>query len=234
MSDWLAKDCLDVGLFTNRLDEMLAFWQEEVGLALDHMLPLGGGVRQHRHDFETAILKLNHTRAELPSRSRGGYRRLIIGKENVTRPRDLIDPDGNLVRLVPKGVQGIEHWAIEVATSSQGRFFHHYETCLGLPRDDHHPMAVRCGRSLIIGIETPEIAEETDSAEMMRLGCRYTTIQVFEVDTVHRRAVGQGAQEGAAPRTLGETARISFLKDFSGNWMELSQRASITGSLSPG
>ena len=158
----------------------------------------------------------------------------IIGKENVTRPRDLIDPDGNLVRLVPKGVQGIEHWAIEVATSSQGRFFHHYETCLGLPRDDHHPMAVRCGRSLIIGIETPEIAEETDSAEMMRLGCRYTTIQVFEVDTVHRRAVGQGAQEGAAPRTLGETARISFLKDFSGNWMELSQRASITGSLSPG
>ena len=26
--DWLAKDCLDIGVFTNRLDEMLAFWQE--------------------------------------------------------------------------------------------------------------------------------------------------------------------------------------------------------------
>lgn len=232
--DWLAKDCLDVGLFTNRLDDMLAFWQNTVGLSFDHMLPLGGGVRQHRHDFETAILKLNHTRADLAPRSRGGYRRLIIGKDHVTEPRDLVDPDGNLVRLVPKGRDGIQHWAIEVATASKDRFFHHYETCLGLPREAQFPLAVRCGRSLIIGIEDPDTADETDGAEMMRLGYRYTTVQVFKVDTVHGQAVERGAQEGAAPRTLGETARISFLKDASGNWMELSQRASITGSLAPG
>jgi lactoylglutathione lyase len=33
------------------------------------------------------------------------------------------------------------------------------------------------------------------------------------------------------PTTLGTTARISMLCDPDGNWIEISQRASITGSL---
>jgi hypothetical protein len=48
-TDWLAKDALDVGLFTNQLKAQLSFWQHQVGLAFDHLLPVGGGVRQHRH-----------------------------------------------------------------------------------------------------------------------------------------------------------------------------------------
>ena len=229
--DWIAKDCLDVGLFTNQLDAMLAFWQGEVGLTFDHMLPVGGGVRQHRHDFEGAVLKLNHTRKPLPSVSRGGYRRLTIAKDNVTSPIDLVDPDGNSVRLVPKGFVGITHWAIEVAVSHANSFRGFYEACLGLPRLPHHPLAVRCGRSLIIGQEAPEIAQKSNPENMQRCGFRYTTLQVDRVDPVHRRVIEAGGQEGAPPRTLGETARISFIKDHHGNWMELSQRASITGTL---
>jgi catechol 2,3-dioxygenase-like lactoylglutathione lyase family enzyme len=228
---WIAKDCLDIGLFTNRLDEMLAFWQEEVGLAYDHMLPLGGGVRQHRHDFETAVLKLNHARMPLAPESPGGYQRLIIGKQDIAETKDLYDPDGNAIRLVPKGHEGVEHWAIELAVASSEAFFNHYETRLGLPRDPVRSDAVRCGRSLIIGTVAPDIADLTDPDEMMRTGFRYTTIQVHKVDPVHSQAVSLGADEGAPPETLGQTARISFLKDANGNWMELSQRASITGSL---
>ena len=229
----MAKDCLDIGLFTNRLEEMLSFWQTEIGLPFDHMLTVGGGVRQHRHNFETAILKLNHTRTPLAPRTPGGLLRLIIGKEEVPAPKDLVDPDGNQIRLVPKGYEGVDHWAIEIATSSYDRFFDHYETRLGLPRDRQRNDAVRCGRSLIVGVEAPDIADETDSDEMMGLGFRYTTIQVFKTDPVHQRALANGATEGAPPKTLGKTARISFLKDAHGNWMELSQRASITGSLEP-
>jgi hypothetical protein len=33
--------------------------------------------------------------------------------------------------------------------------------------------------------------------------------------------------------TLGTTARIAMVKDPAGNWIEISQRASITGSLEP-
>ena len=36
-----------------------------------------------------------------------------------------------------------------------------------------------------------------------------------------------------APVTLGTTARISMVRDPDGNWIELSQRASIAGSLDP-
>lgn len=230
---WMAKDSLDIGLFTNQLDPMLAFWQQEVGLAFDHMLPLGGGVRQHRHDFHGAVLKLNHARDPLAPASRGGFQRLIIAQEGRSERRDLQDPDGNRVRLVPKGMDGIEHWAIEVACRDADLFLNHYQQNLGLPRAPD-ALAVRCGRSLIVGVINPDVADETDREDMRRAGFRYTTIQVDKVDSVHAGAVARGAIEAAPPQTLGKTARISFLQDPHGNWMELSQRASITGSLEPG
>ncbi len=40
-----------------------------------------------------------------------------------------------------------------------------------------------------------------------------------------------GGREAMPPTTLGTTARISMVRDPGGNWIELSQRASITGSL---
>jgi lactoylglutathione lyase len=40
-----------------------------------------------------------------------------------------------------------------------------------------------------------------------------------------------GGREALAPLTLGTTARISMVRDPDGNWIELSQRASIVGSL---
>ena len=232
--NWIAKDCLDVGLFTNNLEPMLSFWQSEIGLSFDHMLPVGGGVRQYRHDYEGAVLKLNHARDPLQLASAGGYRRLIIGRDDVAMPKDLTDPDGNHVQLLPRGTDGIAHWALEVSASNLEQFFDHYHGQLGLPRDAVRPDAVRCGRSLIVGVVAPETSKQTDGDEMRRLGFRYTTIQVSKVDSVHATAIRNGADQGAPPQTLGKTARISFLKDACGNWMELSQRASITGSLAPG
>jgi len=66
---------------------------------------------------------------------------------------------------------------------------------------------------------------------MRQLGFNYTTIQVQKVDQVHASVLANGGLEGRAPTTLGETARISFVRDQRGNWMELSQRASLTGTL---
>jgi hypothetical protein len=40
-----------------------------------------------------------------------------------------------------------------------------------------------------------------------------------------------GGREALAPTTLGTTARISMVRDPDGNFIELSQRASLTGSL---
>lgn len=230
---WLAKDCLDVGVFTNRLDEMLAFWQQDIGLPFNHMLPLGGGLRQHRHDHQGSVFKLNHGRDPLPQRSDGGYLRLIIAREGITAPTELMDPDGNRVGLVPPGHDGISQWAIEVATPSREAFLAFYHDALGLPESGARPCAVACGRSLIIGRVDPTLADLADSAGMARIGYRYTTLQVDKVDRVHAQVLAAGGAEGQPPATLGKTARISFVRDGCGNWMELSQRASITGSLEP-
>ena len=47
----------------------------------------------------------------------------------------------------------------------------------------------------------------------------------------HERLRAKGVREGLAPVTLGEVARISMILDPDGNWIELSRRASIVGSL---
>jgi len=43
--------------------------------------------------------------------------------------------------------------------------------------------------------------------------------------------LARGGREALKPVTFGTTARISMVRDPDGNWIELSQRASITGSL---
>lgn len=229
--DWLAKDALDIGIFTNQLEPMLDFYQNTVGLSFDHMLPVGGGVRQHRHDHQGSVFKLNHSRDELAAPTKGGYLRIIIALPNIDAPRHLTDPDGNSVHLVPIGHEGIHQWAIEVATGSEEEFLGFYRDGIGLPVATEHPLAVRVGRSLILGRIDPELAEASEVTEMKRKGIRYTTLQVFKVDKTHSDVLAAGGTEGSAPVTLGETARISFVRDRRGNWMELSQRASITGSL---
>jgi lactoylglutathione lyase len=66
---------------------------------------------------------------------------------------------------------------------------------------------------------------------MQSPGYRYLTAQVWEVDVEHAAILARGGNEGRPPVTLGTTARISFVRDPDGNWIEISQRASLTGPL---
>ena len=77
----LAKQHLDIGLFSNKRDEQLAFWQHTVGLAYDHVGKLGGGVQQHRHHMNGSILKMNHARDPLPALAPSGIVGLQIARE---------------------------------------------------------------------------------------------------------------------------------------------------------
>ncbi|HWJ40246.1 MAG TPA: hypothetical protein VNT29_03910, partial [Candidatus Limnocylindrales bacterium] len=70
----LAKRFVDVGIFTNRLDEMRAFYGERIRLPYEELLPVGGGVRQYRYGLLGSVLKINHSRDLLPPRIAGGYR----------------------------------------------------------------------------------------------------------------------------------------------------------------
>src|SRR5579883_1122734 len=118
----LAKPHLDIGLFTNRLEAMLAFWQGEVGLPFEELSPVGGGVRQHRHGANGSVVKINHARDPLPAAPPCGYRELLIARAGLEEPRSLTDPDGNRVTLLPPGYEGITGIGVRLAVRDPAAF----------------------------------------------------------------------------------------------------------------
>jgi lactoylglutathione lyase len=222
----LAKQHIDVGLFTNSAAEMRAFWQDQIGLPYEETLPLGGGVRQHRHGMNGSVLKLNDARDPLPDTALAGYRELRIAREGITAPRELADPDDNRVTLVPPGHDGITGIAIHLAVRDEAAHHRFYGDALQLERCGER--AYRCGDSIITFAHDPSAVEV---GPMTGRGYRYITVQVWDVDAEHAVIVGRGGREGRPPLTLGTTARISFVRDPDGNWIEISQRASLTGPL---
>lgn len=222
----LAKPRFDIGLATNDLALMLAFWQGEAGIPLDHVLPIRRGQDQHRHDVLGSVLKINHHESQLPDTSPSGYRELLIAREGLTAPRPLADPEGNRVTLVPPGHDGVTQIGVRIGVRDLAAHRRFYAEALGLTEE--RPGVFRAGESLIILETDPDAPAD---AEMRGHGWRYITFQVFKVDAEHAAVLAQGGREAMAPVTLGTTARISMVRDPDGNWIELSQRASITGSL---
>jgi catechol 2,3-dioxygenase-like lactoylglutathione lyase family enzyme len=234
----LAKRFVDVGIFTNRLDEMRAFYGERVRLPYEELLPVGGGVRQYRYGLLGSVLKINHARDPLPPRVAGGYRKLSISDPRTPMPLAMQDPDGNDLELVPNGQRGINQIEIQIGVTDEAAFEHFYadalnaerlgagrfklgETVISFQRD---AAAVRASKS-------PPGRAMDAVASMRAVGMRYITVQVRDVDAEHRRFMSMGVWVGAAPVTLGTVARVSFIRDPDGNFIEISQRASLTGPI---
>jgi lactoylglutathione lyase len=222
----LAKPFLDVGLFTNNLQPTLEFWQKEIGLPFEEMLPTGGGNAQHRHGLNGAVLKINHSREPLPDTPRTGYRELIIARAGLAAPRSLVDPDGNLVTLVPRGERGVVAAGIVIAVRSLDSARRYYRDALQMEEADGD--ALRLGQTLIFLHE-----DETASADvsMRGKGYRYLTVQVWDADAECAGIAARGGTVASAPRTMGAVARFGFVRDPDGNFLEISQRASLTGPL---
>ncbi len=218
----LAKPALDVGLFTNGRDAMLAFWQQRAGIPFSELLPLGGGMQQHRHAIGDSVLKINHSREPLPAAPAGGIRRLVVARPG-TDGTELTDPDGNRLALVPPG--DVEQLRVELTVSDLAAHQDFYGGALGLPAKDD--VTFLCGASQIRLSEGDAVSDPVQRAP----GYRYLTIQVFDVRACHAEIIAKGGHEGRAPVKLGDVAHISFVRDPDGNWIEVSQRKSITGSL---
>jgi catechol 2,3-dioxygenase-like lactoylglutathione lyase family enzyme len=226
----LAKQHLDVGLFSNKRDEQLAFWQQAVGLPYDHMGKLGGGMQQHRHHMNGSILKMNHARGPLPDAPPSGIVGLEIAREGLEAPRQLADPDGNKVTLVPKGANGIEGIAILLRVNdpaAHDRFWTHVMQFERVSEGRY-----RCGDSLVVVAEHGKV--ESAAGQWRGPGYRYMTVQVWDCLAEYHGILERGGTSGGEPRVLGDTVRFAFVCDPDGNHIEISQRASLTGSLEPG
>ena len=228
----LAKPRIDIGFATNDAPAALAFWQNEIGLPFDHTQPIRRGYKQHRHDLCGSILKINQVYEPLPDNPPSGYRELLIAREDIATPRQMTDPDGNRVSVVPVGTFGIQRIGIRLGVRNLEAHRCFYMEALGLPPGEPvaGAMTFLAGDTVLI---VEPAADTPDDAAFDGKGWRYITFQVFEVDREHAYVLAYGGREARAPVTLGTTARISMVRDPDGNWIELSQRASLTGSLEP-
>ena len=222
----LAKPHLDIGLFSNRRDEQLAFWQQTVGLPYDHMGKLGGGMQQHRHHMNGSILKMNHARNPLPDLPPSGIVGLEIARDGLAAAQALADPDGNRVSLVPRGQDGVEGIAILLKVNDPAAHDRFWTEAMQFERAGAG--RYRCGDSLVVVAEQGKVER---SPEWRAPGYRYMTVQVWDCVAEYEGILARGGWSGGDVRVLGDTVRFAFVCDPDGNHIEISQRASLTGAL---
>lgn len=218
-----AKSALDVGFYTNDLEAARSFWADSIGLGYEELLKVGGGVHQHRYTLHGGVLKQNVARDTLePGTS--GFLRLRIAAD-IDEVASFVHPDGVPVELVPMGHDGIS--AVEITLAA--RSVDHTASIL-IEAFDARPEGgrIHIGETLIAFDHQPGRAPAGPSRS---LGCTYITTQVFDVQKQHERFIRKGFTEGMAPMRLGDTAAISFVRLPDGDWLELSQRANLTGDL---
>ena len=70
----------------------------------------------------------------LPDNPPSGYLELLIARDDLAAPRPMIDPEGNRVSLVPKGMFGIERIGIRLGVRDVEAHRRFYMEALGLPQ----------------------------------------------------------------------------------------------------
>jgi lactoylglutathione lyase len=211
-----AKPAFDVGFATNLLEAHEDFWGSKVGLGFDHMAKLGGGFRQHRWRQGDSIIKVNHTREPLADAPPGGYRSLGL---NAAKSIEVATPDGVPVHLRPDPSADL---TLQAVTNDLDAFARFYGEALGLEPDGADGFLL--GRSRIVA----EAGDPPRIEGWREKGLRYMTVQIFDCDQVTAALERAGVEIAMPPRTIGQV-RYSFARDPDGNWIELSERASLTG-----
>jgi catechol 2,3-dioxygenase-like lactoylglutathione lyase family enzyme len=227
----LNRPQVDVGIFTNRINEMKAFYTETLGLQFESVIPVGDAFTQHRLVANGSIIKLMEARDLLPRRHPGGYESLIIASDRYPQPEAFNDPDGNSIVLVPPGRDDVTQLEVRVGVSDVDRFDTFYANATDATAIGGHRYTI--GETIFATFRHP-LARPVKPAPMATLlevvktmaglGIRYVTIQVKNCDAAFQAMTAAGASVGVAPETFGTVARAAFVRDPDGNFVELAQR----------
>ncbi len=219
----LAKPHLDIGTSVNDWNFARYFWGDVVGLAYETFEKIGGGVRQHRYGIHGTVVKVNHSRRELPT-DPTIHRRVRLVHMGVDEPILLHDSEGVEVELIPPGTDDVIGIEVVIATGNAAateRFW-----VVGLGAEVIGDRRYLLGDSIVQLLEVQGLVGPTARSAA---GFRYLTAQVHDVDHEYRRLVSMGFTGDLEPVSLGTTARISFVRDPDGGYVEISQRAEVTG-----
>jgi len=222
----LARTTLDPGCFSSRGEEMTSFYENEVGLPFLERLEHSPQYRELMLSLYEGKLKIQSFDEEMPN-SASGYRSLIFARDGATEVRDLNDPDGSRVTVVPVGHRGVTNIGLTCAVADvevQRRF---YVDGMG---------AVESEGGLSVGttrIFVTHDASQTKEANTppRSVGFVYVTLIVHEAETACRTLLEAGADESLRMLRLDDRCVFCWLRDPHGNWIEIVQYADLSGPL---
>ena len=220
----LSKPQLDVGFFTNNLEAVLAFWRDEIGLSHEEPVHFNDTLVQYRHALGNTVVKINAAKGGVAAGVPTGYRELLIAREGVRGVQRMQDPDENRITLVPPGYLGVRGIGVRLGVTDLGRQRRYYVQAMGLVEEE--PGAFRAGDSLFL---VEQNASANAAGHWVNAGFRYVTLHVKRVDASFDAIVKNGAAVGEELYSIGKVARIGFIRDPDGNWIEVAQRAALAG-----
>jgi catechol 2,3-dioxygenase-like lactoylglutathione lyase family enzyme len=224
----LSRPKFDVGLLTNRGDQMLEFWKEEIGLSVERTLEPVPGVIQHKLALHGAVLKLNCVDMPLPPRGPlSGLRMLLLADPSVDVAQHLRDPDGTQLCFVPPGMAGVDTYGVHLAVSEERSFHRFYQNVLGLGAVGERTYDF--AGATISFAWSPDVIRRQDQGSV---GFSYLTFQVMDVFEAHDLLCRRGAEEERAPSGshTQTDSTISFILDPDGNRIEISQRPDLVAA----
>ena len=227
----LAKQTVDVGIFTNNLEEMQEFYGKTLGLPFESVMPVGGGIKQYRYLANGSVIKLMHTQEQLSRRHPGGYETIMIASPSTKVGHFRPDPDHNSVEVIPTGQDDVTQLEIRIGVTDPDKFVEFYTKAIGaVPIGKNR---FKLGETIVAifheaetkAVTTPPFANVLEVIKSMAgLGIRYITLGVKDCDAAYAALKGAGATEALAPVNFGTVARIAFVRDPDGNFIELAQR----------
>ena len=222
----LSKQEFDIGFFTNRVEETLAFWREEIGLSYEPPVYFNDGLVQYRHHLGNAIIKINGADGGVSEKANGGYGDLYIStdivRQNLKGCAKKTDPNGQVIHFVPNAPHKLRLEIPAADIDKERDFLLNALGCSEEPTD-----TFRLGNCAVTLKHTPDIGF---ADHWVNGGFRYFTVHVMKVDEAYQQIIDNGGAEGEKPYAIGDIAKISFVRSPAGHWIEVAQRRELAGA----
>lgn len=219
----LSKPYIDVGYFSNKGQALNSFYADEVSLPSGPKLALENGYDLYRFDVGGSALKVNDLATPIPQ-AIVNYARIAIPTRNIETRREMRDPDGNPVDLVPFGDRGVTQLGISWILPNEDAVHDFAVNTLGAVNIGG--LSYQFGNTTIL-FEAHSDAPRANALEAR--GLSYVTIHVADLPTAHEHLIRNGCTEAIPPTPFRDITAYSFVRDPLGGWIEVSQRADLTG-----
>jgi hypothetical protein len=216
MANWTVVGGLDLGLFSDD-PRAISFWTEEVALPFSETLQHSPTYQERFYSLgRTSSLKINYSTEPMPQGG-SGYCGLTVARPELTEDVRLTDPAGLPVTLTARigDTDALDEVVCRVPDiARQERFL--TEGLGARPEAGGY----RIGDSLLRLVEG-----EPGTGPTWARGFNYVVAFVDDTPAAHAGLIELGATHSVPPTLLPERCVFSWLRDPSGNWLELVQQA---------